>query len=1004
MKNFRRIIAGLLVLFLMISPITGLTVFGASLGDKLHSESLYIANKTVLGSGVFWNKAANDRITENYIEYQPGGNIIPKISYGNDIYGAASYKAVVAKSESEGDRVVAGLNGDFFNMSNGVPLGMTIKDGILFTSESSKNPSIGFYEDGTAIIGRVNLNIRVSSDNLQRPVGSVHLNKVISNSSGLMLYTRDFADDDTNKAPIPTHNIILLVESGEVAINNTIEATVESVLESNGPTYIPEGRVLLSISLNSDYPGTLANVQTLKVGDRVTIEFNADENWNDVVYAVGGGDKLVTDGSNVAPSTVDVNPRTAVGIKNDGSLVFYTVDGRQSGYSRGVTLKELANRMIELGCVEALNMDGGGSTAIHSIYPGYTDMTTVNKPSQGSLRNCANYILLINTAQPTGRIANIHPYPYSALMLPGAELSFDVKATDDYYYPVASPDVDELSFSAPSNLGTFDDKGVFKAGPSSKSGKVTIKYGNISSTVDISILTNPDSINIISQKDGKGLTSITLNAGDTIDLSANAFYKNMPIVSQAHCYNWKVEGNIGTIDNNGRFTAGNITSGSGTITASIGGAKASVSVNIVSLGELLESFEGQKHLLESGPAEEYSVNVNRDLTKVRFGFQSAEIKYDFSKTSEHQIKVPTKMTFSKSPDTLNFWIYGDGSGNTLSVIYNTKEGEKEVLATKLDFTGWKLLVINTPEEATSVKSLMISATGADRGTIYVDQFVAGVGYYVDQQAPVIELKVADRNVTADIRDNVDQELSADNIRLTYDGKPLSFSYNKDTKKLTATLPEPDGLMHRLSLAAFDLSGNINRKALTIAAGDEMEQPFIDMGKHWANDFTSYLYYQGIINGVKTDAGFAYLPDKNMTRAEFAVIMTNWLGSKAEDYEDVTLPFEDTSSIPTWALDSAKAMYKMGIIQGVGVEGKTYFKPTSPISREEVMTIIGRTQERGYAEAKLDNFEDSNQVSSWALPYVKTLVAQEVISGYDGKLWPKNPVTRAQVATIITGLN
>ena len=108
------------------------------------------------------------------------------------------------------------------------------------------------------------------------------------------------------------------------------------------------------------------------------------------------------------------------------------------------------------------------------------------------------------------------------------------------------------------------------------------------------------------------------------------------------------------------------------------------------------------------------------------------------------------------------------------------------------------------EEATSVKSLMISATGADRGTIYVDQFVAGVGYYVDQQAPVIELKVADRNVTADIRDNVDQELSADNIRLTYDGKPLSFSYNKDTKKLTATLPGPDGLMHRLSLAAFDL--------------------------------------------------------------------------------------------------------------------------------------------------------------------------------------------------------
>ena len=1005
MKNNRRIIAGLLVLFLMISPITSLTVFGASFGDELHSDSLYIANKTVLANGVYWNSGANDRITENYIEYQAGGNIIPKISYGNDIYGAASYRAVVAKSESEGDRVVAGLNGDFFHMSNGVPLGMTIKDGFLLTSEGSKNPSIGFYEDGTAIIGRANLNIRVSGDNLAKPVGSIHLNKVVSNSSGLMLYTRDFADDDTNKAPIPTYNIILEVDSGEIAINNKVEARVESVLESEGPTYIPEGRILLSISLNTDYPGTLSNVQTLTPGDHVTIEFNADEEWNDVLYAVGGGDKLVTAGSNVAPTTVDVNPRTAIGIKNDGTLVFYTVDGRQSGYSRGATLKELADRMLELGCVEALNMDGGGSTAIHSIYPGNNIMANVNKPSQGSLRNCANYILLINTADPTGRIANIHPYPYSAQMLPGAELSFDIKATDDYYYPVASPSVDDLSFSAPSELGSFDNKGVFKAGSKSRTGKATIKLDkSVSTTVDISIISNPDKISIINQKDGKSITNITLNAGDIIDLSANAVYKTMPLISQAHCYDWEVEGNIGTIDKNGRFTAGNITSGSGTIRASVGGAKASVTVNIVSVGELLESFEGQNHLLESGPAEEYSVRLNRDLTKVKFGYQSAEINYDFSKTVKNIINLPAKMTFSKSPDTINFWIYGDNSGNTLNILFNTKNGEQEVIATKLDFTGWKMLVLNTPEETTSIKSLMLNATGADKGTIYLDQFVGGVGYYVDQQAPVIELKVTDRNVSAVVRDDIDQELSADNIKLNYDGKALSFSYNKDTKKLTATLPEPDGFMHRLSLTASDLSGNINRSALTIPAGDEMVQPFIDMGNHWADGFTSYLYYQGIIKGVKTDAGFIYLPDNNMTRAEFAVIMTNWLDSEGSDYNDVTLPFEDTSSIPDWALDSAKAMYKMGIIQGVGVEGKTYFKPTSPISREEVMTIIGRTQERGFAEAKLGQFGDSNQVSSWALPYVKTLVEQGVISGYDGKLWPKNPVTRAQVATIITGLN
>ncbi len=83
--------------------------------------------------------------------------------------------------------------------------------------------------------------------------------------------------------------------------------------------------------------------------------------------------------------------------------------------------------------------------------------------------------------------------------------------------------------------------------------------------------------------------------------------------------------------------------------------------------------------------------------------------------------------------------------------------------------------------------------------------------------------------------------------------------------------------------------------------------------------------------------------------------------------------------------------------------KLYFKPEGSISREEVMTIIGRTQARGYKESDLSAFSDRAQVSDWALPYVKTLVQQEIISGYSGKLWPKDLVTRAQAATMIMSL-
>ena len=62
-------------------------------------------------------------------------------------------------------------------------------------------------------------------------------------------------------------------------------------------------------------------------------------------------------------------PRTAVGLKRDGSLVLYTIDGRQSGYSIGATLTQVAERMVELGCVTALSLDGGGSTAMVATQP-----------------------------------------------------------------------------------------------------------------------------------------------------------------------------------------------------------------------------------------------------------------------------------------------------------------------------------------------------------------------------------------------------------------------------------------------------------------------------------------------------------------------------------------------------------------------------------------------------------------------------------------------------------
>lgn len=106
------------------------------------------------------------------------------------------------------------------------------------------------------------------------------------------------------------------------------------------------------------------------------------------------GTQLVTDGENTG-STARVDPasrapRTAAGVSQDGAtLILMVIDGRQPGWSDGVTLPQLAELMIEFGAWDAINLDGGGSSAF--IHDDGAQRVT-NRPSDGQFRAVANHL------------------------------------------------------------------------------------------------------------------------------------------------------------------------------------------------------------------------------------------------------------------------------------------------------------------------------------------------------------------------------------------------------------------------------------------------------------------------------------------------------------------------------------------------------------------------------------------------------------------------------------
>ena len=133
----------------------------------------------------------------------------------------------------------------------------------------------------------------------------------------------------------------------------------------------------------------------------------------------------MTGSTSISPrpaSADEIHPRSAVGLTADGRLILATVDGRETGVSLGVRLPELAELMLSRGAVQAINLDGGGSSALVIRRAGATSLALVTKPSDGAERAVTNSIQVISTA-PTGPLATLNVQPAARTVYRNAALT-----------------------------------------------------------------------------------------------------------------------------------------------------------------------------------------------------------------------------------------------------------------------------------------------------------------------------------------------------------------------------------------------------------------------------------------------------------------------------------------------------------------------------------------------------------------------------------------------------
>ena len=119
--------------------------------------------------------------------------------------------------------------------------------------------------------------------------------------------------------------------------------------------------------------------------------------------AVQGHIHLVKDGAVVSGlDKTTLYPRQTLGLTADGKLILMTADGSQAPATVGITVQEQAEIMLELGCVEAIHLDGGNSTTFGAVREGEDKFTLVNSPAGGGERTVSNTLVIVSTAMPSG--------------------------------------------------------------------------------------------------------------------------------------------------------------------------------------------------------------------------------------------------------------------------------------------------------------------------------------------------------------------------------------------------------------------------------------------------------------------------------------------------------------------------------------------------------------------------------------------------------------------------
>ena len=583
MKKFSKRLAAFALALLILTQAGQTASASWAIGSELIDRTVTLAPGTRLTTQSLWSASKSDLRTEHYITYTPGGEVVPVVYSGTYVASTNTVAAAASQLEAQGYRVAAAVNGGFFN-NDGTIVGMLMTDGVVRSLDVVNYAMVGFTADGNVFIDE-SWPARSAAWETQdgaaysAPLWGFNAFRHADYLGSLYLYNRDFSSKVLRSGNC-VWAILRPVEGEHVAMNGELVLEVESVSDTAaGDEFdgvIPEGRYMLYAEDHDNAP-LLNQLRALVPEQQVTVTVSGvSEQWSEAVYGVSALYTLLRKGEIVSGLPDAANPYTALGIREDGTVIFYTIDGRQSGYSVGATYAQVAQRLQELDCVTAVALDGGASTTLGATLPGSNSFGVVNRPSSAG-RRLNNTILLV-TPNPasTGKAAGFYLTSPTQVVIAGGELTVSAQAYDTAGCPLSGP-VPEWTATGGSIAGD-GLTALYTAGTEPGTYAVSPSEGD-ADALPIRVVDTLSRLRITKKGSSVSANTLELETGEAVELSASGAWWNLPVAMDNSDVTWTADPAIGTIDDLGRFTAGT-ENAAGNITASAGGRIVTIQVTV----------------------------------------------------------------------------------------------------------------------------------------------------------------------------------------------------------------------------------------------------------------------------------------------------------------------------------------------------------------------------------------------------------------------------------------